>query len=47
MDEHFIHSFIHSSMDLQPFVGPWPLLQFRNIFTQTVGFLADHSGRPV
>jgi hypothetical protein len=26
------HSFIHSSMDLQPFVGPWPLLQFRNLY---------------
>jgi hypothetical protein len=24
--------FIHSSMSLQPFVGPWPLLQFRNLF---------------
>jgi hypothetical protein len=24
-------------MTLQPFVGPWPLLQFRNSFTQTVG----------
>jgi hypothetical protein len=23
-------TFIHSSMALQPFVGPWPLLQFRN-----------------
>jgi hypothetical protein len=23
--------FIHSSMVLQPFVGPWPLLQFRNL----------------
>jgi hypothetical protein len=28
----FIHSFIHPSMALQPFVGPWPLLQFRNLF---------------
>jgi hypothetical protein len=28
----FIHSFIHSSMTLQPFVGPGPLLQFRNLF---------------
>jgi hypothetical protein len=27
-------------MALQPFVGPWPLLQFRNLFfTQTVGLL--------
>jgi hypothetical protein len=25
-------SFIHSSRALQPFVGPWPLLQFRNLF---------------
>jgi hypothetical protein len=24
--------FIHSSMALQPFVGPWPLRQFRNLF---------------
>jgi hypothetical protein len=24
---------------LQPFVGPWPLLQFRNLFTQTVRLL--------
>jgi hypothetical protein len=23
-------SFIHSSMSVQPFVGPWPLFQFRN-----------------
>jgi hypothetical protein len=29
---YLIHSFIHSSMALQPFVGPWPLLQFRNYF---------------
>jgi hypothetical protein len=28
----FIHSFIHSSMALQLFVGSLPLLQFRNIF---------------
>jgi hypothetical protein len=27
-----MHSFIHSSMALQPFVGPWRLLQFRNLF---------------
>jgi hypothetical protein len=25
-------SFIHSSMALQPFVGPWPFFQFRNFF---------------
>jgi hypothetical protein len=29
---HPFHSFIHSSMALQPFVGPWPFLQFRNHF---------------
>jgi hypothetical protein len=23
---------IHSSMAIQPFVGPWPLFQFRNVF---------------
>jgi hypothetical protein len=28
----FRDSFIHSSMALYPFVGPWPLLQFRNLF---------------
>jgi hypothetical protein len=28
----FIHSFIHPSSALQPFVGPWPLPQFRNLF---------------
>jgi hypothetical protein len=27
-----IYSFIHPSMILQPFVRPWPLFQFRNIF---------------
>jgi hypothetical protein len=27
--EHFI---CHSSMALQPYVGPWSLLQFRNLF---------------
>jgi hypothetical protein len=32
-------SFVHSSMALEPFVGPWPLLQFRNLFTQPVGLL--------
>jgi hypothetical protein len=31
--------FIHSSMALQLFVGPWPVLQFRDLFTQTVGLL--------
>jgi hypothetical protein len=34
-------NFFRSSMVLQPFVGPWPLLLFRNPFvTQTVGLLA-------
>jgi hypothetical protein len=28
----FLHSFTHSSMAPQLFVGPWPLLQFRNLF---------------
>jgi hypothetical protein len=28
-------------MALQPFVGPWPLLQFRNHFAQTVGLLGQ------
>jgi hypothetical protein len=26
-------------MALQPFVGPWPILYFRNLFTQSVGLL--------
>jgi hypothetical protein len=26
-------------MALQPFVGTWPFLQFRNLFTQSVGLL--------
>jgi hypothetical protein len=29
---HGFGSFIHSSMVLQPFIGPLPLLQFRNLF---------------
>jgi hypothetical protein len=29
--------FFHSSMALQPFVGPWPLLHFHKHFTQSVG----------
>jgi hypothetical protein len=28
---NWAHSFIHSSMALQPIAGPWPLLQFRNL----------------
>jgi hypothetical protein len=31
--------FRHSSMALQPVVGRWPLLQFRNHFSQSVGLL--------
>jgi hypothetical protein len=27
-----IFHYIHSSMSLQPSVGPWPLLQFRYLF---------------
>jgi hypothetical protein len=27
---HFIHSFVHSSMVLQPFIGPLPFVQFLN-----------------
>jgi hypothetical protein len=32
----FIHSFIHPSIVLQPFVGPWPFRRFPNLFN-TVG----------
>jgi hypothetical protein len=42
----FIHAFIHSSMALQPFVGPWPLLQFCNIF-YTDGRTPRTSDQPV
>jgi hypothetical protein len=34
-----IHSLIHLSMALQPFVGPWPFVQCHDNFTQTVGLL--------
>jgi hypothetical protein len=41
----YIHSyhydFFHLSMALQPFVGPWPLLQFLNHFYTTVGLLGQ------
>jgi hypothetical protein len=30
---------IYLSMALQPFVGPWPVLQFLDLFTQSVGLL--------
>jgi hypothetical protein len=29
---YFLHSFYHSTTTLEPFVGPWPFLQFRNHF---------------
>jgi hypothetical protein len=32
----FTHSFVHSPMALQPFIVPWSLLQFHNLF-YTVG----------
>jgi hypothetical protein len=32
-------------MALHPFVGPWNLLQFRNLFTPTVGLLGGGSAR--
>jgi hypothetical protein len=38
--------FIHSPMALQPFVGPWPLLQFRNLF-YTVGRTPWTGDQPV
>jgi hypothetical protein len=30
---------IHLSMAVQPFVGPWPLFQFLDLFTELVGLL--------
>jgi hypothetical protein len=38
--------FIHSSTALQHFVGPWPLLQFRNLF-YTVGKTPGTGDQPV
>jgi hypothetical protein len=32
-------------MALQPFVGPWPLFQFLDLFTQLVGSLDGGSAR--
>jgi hypothetical protein len=32
----FIHSFIQQCL-YSPFIGPWPLLQFRDLVTQTAG----------
>jgi Mn2+/Fe2+ NRAMP family transporter len=34
----YSHSF-HSSMALQPFVEPWPLSQFCNLFYKAIGLL--------
>jgi hypothetical protein len=42
----FILLFYNSSMVLQPFVGPWPLLQFRNLI-YTVGRTPWTSDQPV
>jgi hypothetical protein len=39
-------SFIHSSMVLQPFVGPWPLLQFHYLF-YTDGWTPWTNDQPV
>jgi hypothetical protein len=44
--EPFNFLFIHSSMPLQSFVGPWPLLQFRNLF-YTVGRTPCSGDQPV
>jgi hypothetical protein len=44
VDTHF-HSF-HSSLALQRFVGPWPLLQFRNLF-YTVGMTPWTGDQPI
>jgi hypothetical protein len=38
-EKPYVFKFIYSSMALQPFVGPWSLLQFLIFFTQTVGLL--------
>jgi hypothetical protein len=40
------HSFIHSAMVLQPFIGPWPLLQFPYFF-YIVGRTPWTSDQPV
>jgi hypothetical protein len=34
-------------MALQPFVGPWPLFQFLDLSTQSVGFLPWTGDEPV
>jgi hypothetical protein len=45
-NHNYIHSLIHSSMALQPVDGPWPLLQFRNLF-YTVGRTPWTGDQPV
>jgi hypothetical protein len=42
----FFISIVHSSMALEPFVEPWPLLQFRNLF-YTDGRIPWTSDQPV
>jgi hypothetical protein len=37
----YYFSFIQSAMALQLFVGPWPLVQFLNLFRQQVGLLGN------
>jgi hypothetical protein len=32
-------------MALQPFVGPWPLFQFLDLFTQSAGLFGRGSAR--
>jgi hypothetical protein len=38
-------SCLYLSMALQPFVGPWPLFHFLDLFTQPVGLLGGGSAR--
>jgi hypothetical protein len=42
----YYHSFIHSSTALQPFVGPWPLPEFRNL-SYTDGIIPWTGDQPV
>jgi hypothetical protein len=39
-------SFIHPSMSLQLFIGPWPLFSFRNLFYTVVGLLGREISPP-
>jgi hypothetical protein len=36
-----IYTSIYLSVALQPFVRPWPLFQFLDLFTQSVGLLGQ------